>query len=122
MVLVNGGYQSITPAPADRGRPGFGNEFRQGPAGDVRVDYAANARSLGCARCTARTVGELEDALAAARACPRPAVVACHVEPGRRPRSGAWWDLGVPEVSARPEVVAAGGAHARRRAAQRFYG
>ena len=48
IVFENGGYQSIHGAAARRTGRSFGLEFR-GLAGDVDVDYAANARSLGCA-------------------------------------------------------------------------
>ncbi len=88
----------------------------------IDVDYAANAESLGCVAFTARTVDELEQALDAARACPRPAVIACHVEPEPAPSSGAWWDLGVPEVSGDREVVAAAERQRAGAAAQRYFG
>jgi 3D-(3,5/4)-trihydroxycyclohexane-1,2-dione acylhydrolase (decyclizing) len=89
----------------------------------VEVDYAANARSLGCAAWEAGTVEELAAALEAARAHPGPALIACDVEPYRMLLgSGAWWDLGVPEVSADPRTRELAAAHARGAEAQRFYG
>ncbi|HET8758831.1 MAG TPA: 3D-(3,5/4)-trihydroxycyclohexane-1,2-dione acylhydrolase (decyclizing) [Solirubrobacteraceae bacterium] len=117
VVLVNGGYRSIEALQrATLGR-GFGNEF------GVDVDYAANARSFGAAAWHAETTGELEAALAAARAQPGPALIACAVEARRALLgSGAWWDLGVPEVSQDPRVRELAAAHARAGEGQRFYG
>ena len=90
---------------------GFGTEF------GVEVDYAANARSLGCETWTAETPDALAAALRAAREQPRPALIACSVEPHRMVLgSGAWWDLGVPETSERALRHRAGAA------AQRFHG
>jgi len=112
VVLVNGGYQSIHALQRSVLGAGFGTEWR------TEVDYAANARSLGCEAWTAATPDELAAALREARGQPRPAVVVCAVEPHRMLLgSGAWWDLGVPETSE--------AAMARRRsgaARQRFYG
>ena len=89
----------------------------------IDVDYAANAESLGCVAFTARTAGRARATRCdAARACPRPAVIACHVEPEPAPSSGAWWDLGVPEVSGDREVVAAAERQRAGAAAQRYYG
>jgi 3D-(3,5/4)-trihydroxycyclohexane-1,2-dione acylhydrolase (decyclizing) len=89
----------------------------------VRVDYAANARSLGAAAWHAATVEQLDGALDAAREHPGPAVIACDVEPRRTLLgSGAWWDLGVPEVSPDPQIRELAAAHARGAEGQRFYG
>jgi len=117
LVLVNGGFRSIEGLQESTLATTFGNAFT------VDVDYAANAASLGCATWTVRTEAELEGALEAARGQPRPAVIACHVDPHRALLgSGAWWDLGVPEVAADAEVVARAAAHARGAEHQRFHG
>jgi 3D-(3,5/4)-trihydroxycyclohexane-1,2-dione acylhydrolase (decyclizing) len=117
VVLVNGGYRSIEALQrATLGR-GFGNEF------GVEVDYAANARSFGAAAWEAETAAELEDALDAAREHAGPALIACAVEPRRTLLgSGAWWDLGVAQVSKDPQIRALAAAHARAGEGQRFYG
>jgi 3D-(3,5/4)-trihydroxycyclohexane-1,2-dione acylhydrolase (decyclizing) len=117
VVLVNGGYRSIESLQrATLGR-GFGNEF------GVPVDYAANARSLGAAAWNATSVEQFAAALAAAREHPGPALIACEVEPRRTVLSaGAWWDLGVPEVSPDPQIRELAAAHARAGEGQRFYG
>ena len=123
VLLVNGGYQSIHGLQRAAGGPSFGNEFRDQDGAPLHVDFAANARSLGAAAWDVHDLDDLETALADARASAGPAVVVCHVEAQRAlPSYGAFWDLGVAEVSTRPEVVAASAAHARRRGAQRYYG
>jgi 3D-(3,5/4)-trihydroxycyclohexane-1,2-dione acylhydrolase (decyclizing) len=122
LVIENGGYQSIHALQRNRTGRSFGLEFR-GPGGDyVEVDYAANARSLGCAAYRAETVGQLTDALTAARDEARPVVIAVSVEPQRLLLdSGCWWDVGVPEVAERPETRKLAGEHVRRRALQRLH-
>jgi 3D-(3,5/4)-trihydroxycyclohexane-1,2-dione acylhydrolase (decyclizing) len=130
LVIENGGYQSIH--GLQRGRTGrsFGLEFRSrstdgdGLEGDyVEVDYAANARSLGCASFTATSIDELRDALEAARAETRPVAIVVRVEPHRLLLdSECWWDVGVPEISDREVTRTLAAEHARGRELQRFYG
>ena len=117
MEAVVAGYRSIESLQHSSLGIRFGNAFEAG------VDYAANAASLGCATWDVASEAELEAALLEAREQPRPAVIACRVDPEASvPASGAWWDLGVPEVAADPAVAAAAAEHARGRAGQRWYG
>jgi 3D-(3,5/4)-trihydroxycyclohexane-1,2-dione acylhydrolase (decyclizing) len=117
VVLVNQGYQSIHALQRATIGRGFGNEF------GVRVDYAANARSLGAAAWAVATVEQLAAALTAAREHPGPALIACEVEPRRTLLSaGAWWDLGVPGTSPDPQTRELAAAHARGAERQRYYG
>ena len=96
VLLVNDGYQSIHALQRAAGGESFGNEFGPG----AQVDYAASARSFGCAAWDVTDLDEVPAALEAARAHPGPALVACHVEPYRMTLpSGAWWDLGTPDGS-----------------------
>jgi len=122
LVIENGGYQSIHALQRNRTGRSFGLEFR-GLGGDyVEVDYAANARSLGCAAYRVETVEQLTDALDAARDEAGPAVIAVKVEPQRLLLdSGGWWDVGVPEVAERPETRKLAGEHLRGRARQRLH-
>jgi 3D-(3,5/4)-trihydroxycyclohexane-1,2-dione acylhydrolase (decyclizing) len=72
------------------------------------VDFAAHARSLGAHAEQVKTVADLEGALERAMLRDRTAVVVIETDPARPfPGGGAWWDVPVPEVSARPEVRAA---------------
>jgi 3D-(3,5/4)-trihydroxycyclohexane-1,2-dione acylhydrolase (decyclizing) len=117
IVVENGGYQSIHGLQRARTGRSFGLEF------GVDVDYAANARSLGCPAFVASSVGELRDALEAARGATVPAVIVTRVEPHRLMLdSECWWDVGVAELSERPETRALAAEHARGRALQRYHG
>jgi 3D-(3,5/4)-trihydroxycyclohexane-1,2-dione acylhydrolase (decyclizing) len=53
------------------------------------------------------TIEELVSALARARAADRTYVIALQTEPDVWTEGGAFWEVGVPEVSNRPEVLAA---------------
>ena len=127
IVVENGGYQSIHGLQRSRTGRSFGLEFRQRSdggldGGTVEVDYAANARSLGCVAYLVSTPGELRDALESARHETRPAVIVAQVEPRRLLLdSECWWDVGVAEVSDRAETRELAAEHARGRALQRSH-
>jgi 3D-(3,5/4)-trihydroxycyclohexane-1,2-dione acylhydrolase (decyclizing) len=129
IVVVNHGYQSIHGLQRARTGRSFGLEFRErsgnGAAlsgGYVDVDYATNARSLGCAVFAASSVEQFQDALDAARAETGVAVIVADVEPRRQLLdSGCWWDLGVAELSERSETRELAAEHSRGRARQRYY-
>ncbi|MEA2362339.1 MAG: hypothetical protein QOD71_1484 [Thermoleophilaceae bacterium] len=122
LVFENGGYQSIHALQRSRTGRSFGLEFR-GPDGDyIEVDYAANARSLGCAAHRVTTVDQLRDALETARDEQGPVVIVARVEPHRLLLdSDCWWDVGVPEASDRPETRELAAEHVRGRALQRVH-
>jgi 3D-(3,5/4)-trihydroxycyclohexane-1,2-dione acylhydrolase (decyclizing) len=118
LVLVNGGYQSIHALQRATGLPALGTQFAP-----LEVDYVGNARSLGCAAVAAGDAEELGAALREARSAPGTTVIVCPVDPGRSaPPSGAYWDLGVAEVSGVAEVRAAAAAARAGRGRQRFHG
>jgi 3D-(3,5/4)-trihydroxycyclohexane-1,2-dione acylhydrolase (decyclizing) len=127
VVVENGGYQSIHGLQRTRTGRSFGLEFRERSGlgldgATVEVDYAANARSLGCAAYVASTPDELRDVLEAARHETRPAVIVARVEPRRLLLdSDCWWDVGVAEVSDRAETRELAAEHARGRALQRLH-
>jgi 3D-(3,5/4)-trihydroxycyclohexane-1,2-dione acylhydrolase (decyclizing) len=114
VVLDNAGYRSIARL-ADGASPG--NAF------EAPVDYVANARSMGCLAVLAATADELRDALVAARDGEDTTVIVCPTEPGRSLlSSGAFWDLGVPEVAADESMRRRTADHLEARAAQRHLG
>ena len=89
----------------------------------MEVDYAANARSLGCAAFSVSTVAELRAALDEARGETVPVVIVARVEPHRLMLdSDCWWDVGVAELSERAETRELAAEHARGRQLQRHYG
>lgn len=69
------------------------------------IDFAAHARSLGAEAEHVATIAELEAALARAKAARGPYVVVIDTDPyPSTPHGGHWWDVAVPETSARAEV------------------
>jgi len=128
VIVVNGGYQSIHGLQHATTAESFGNEFRHRGDDDrlsgdlVCIDYAANVRSLGCEALEARDPAELRDALAAAREARGPVAIVTHVEPRRGLlHTGAWWDIGVAQVSTRAEVRRIAAARAAGAETQRLY-
>jgi 3D-(3,5/4)-trihydroxycyclohexane-1,2-dione acylhydrolase (decyclizing) len=130
LVLDNGGYQSISRLALNGTGATLGNELRARghdgrlPDGErLRVDFAANARSMGCAATVAADEEALARALERARAHDGPSVIVCPIDPGGAlPPSGAFWDLGVPRVAADEGVRARTDAHLRAARAQRHHG
>lgn len=125
VLLDNSGYQCIHGLQRACGGRSFGNEFRQRDGArltgrPLRIDFAANARSLGAEAFLASTAEELRAALRAARAASRTALV--HVPLEAQPIPGtAWWDVPVAEISNRPETQAARQQYDTARAKQRYY-
>ncbi|WP_055552747.1 3D-(3,5/4)-trihydroxycyclohexane-1,2-dione acylhydrolase (decyclizing) [Streptomyces sp. NBRC 110028] len=117
VLLQNHGYASIGGLSETTGAERFGTAYRFRSAdgtytGDpLPVDLAANAASLGMDVLRARTVAELREALAAARASDRPTCVYVETETGDTvsgaPDAQAWWDVPVAETATRPAAVKA---------------
>lgn len=75
---------------------------------DVRVDFAAHARSMGATAEKVGGIAELEAALDRARTRDRTSVIVIETDPlDATSDGGAWWDVPVPEVSTRAEVNSA---------------
>jgi 3D-(3,5/4)-trihydroxycyclohexane-1,2-dione acylhydrolase (decyclizing) len=112
IVCDNDGYAVINRLQTGQGADGFNNLFADaaGPgatADPVRVDFAANARSLGCAveaLADDASVEDLRGAYLRARAMAaftrRPVVVTCRTDPAAWTEAGAWWEVGVPAALA----------------------
>jgi 3D-(3,5/4)-trihydroxycyclohexane-1,2-dione acylhydrolase (decyclizing) len=130
VVLDNGGYQSISHMALGKTGATVGNEFRTRipgerlPAGDrLRMDFVANAQSMGCSAVKAQTPDELRRALEEARAGTTTTVIVCPTDPqGALPGSGAFWDLGVPQTAINESARQLAQAHLETAAAvQRLY-
>jgi 3D-(3,5/4)-trihydroxycyclohexane-1,2-dione acylhydrolase (decyclizing) len=128
VVLVqNHGYASIGSLSEASGNGRFGTRFRyrepDGSEGDVLpVDLAANAASLGAKVLSARSVGELADALKAARESDRPTVIHVETDPTEPvPIGGAWWDVAVAEVATDQAVRRARAEYEASKRDQRHY-
>jgi 3D-(3,5/4)-trihydroxycyclohexane-1,2-dione acylhydrolase (decyclizing) len=128
VLIDNGGYASIGGLSESLGEGGFGTRYRQrGPDGQLsgpplRVDFVANARSLGVQAVHAPTIALLRGALAEARRSARSTVIV--IETDREARVGgygSWWDVPPAEVSDAPEVEAARRAYDAGREKQRWH-
>ncbi|MCY4663434.1 MAG: 3D-(3,5/4)-trihydroxycyclohexane-1,2-dione acylhydrolase (decyclizing), partial [Acidimicrobiaceae bacterium] len=124
IVCDNGGFAIIDRLQVTAGGVSFNNFMSDCRTdrtdGDVvAVDFAAHAASMGCASETVRTVAELEAAIERARQADRTYVIALRTHPSSWTEGGAFWEVSVPEVSARPEVVEARAGFDEARASQR---
>jgi len=108
VLLDNGGFGCIDRLQRACGSASFNNLFPGGSG----VDFAAHAVSLGADACKAVSLAELESALPKMRAAQRTSVAVIATDPALSTSvGGAWWDVAIPEVSNRPQVVAARAAY-----------
>ncbi|MER6101943.1 3D-(3,5/4)-trihydroxycyclohexane-1,2-dione acylhydrolase (decyclizing) [Streptomyces sp. NPDC001832] len=117
VVLQNHGYASIGGLSETVGGERFGTAYRHRAADGtltgppLPVDLAANAGSLGMRVLRAKTVCDLREALAEARAADRPTCVYVETETADTvsgpPPAQAWWDVPVAETATRPSAVKA---------------
>ncbi|WP_369378841.1 3D-(3,5/4)-trihydroxycyclohexane-1,2-dione acylhydrolase (decyclizing) [Streptomyces sp. cg36] len=129
VILQNHGYASIGGLSAAVGGERFGTAYRFRAAdgtytGEVLpVDLAANAASLGLAVFRPKTIRDLREALASARAADRPTCVYVETETADTvsgpPPAQAWWDVPVAETATRPSAVEAREEYDRQVAARR---
>jgi 3D-(3,5/4)-trihydroxycyclohexane-1,2-dione acylhydrolase (decyclizing) len=108
IVLVdNRGFASIGSLSRSLGMGGFGTTTHRRSAAsgqldgdDVRVDFVANARSLGAHALKATTLEEFKSAMEQAKTLDRTTVIVVETDPAVKvPGYESWWDVAVPEVS-----------------------
>ena len=103
-VLDNRGFGCIGRLQQSTGGAAFNNLLGPGDG----IDFAAHARSLGAIGEAVADLAGLAAALARAREADRTTVIVIETDPvASTAAGGAWWDVAVPEVSARAEVQAA---------------
>ncbi|HKB81822.1 MAG TPA: 3D-(3,5/4)-trihydroxycyclohexane-1,2-dione acylhydrolase (decyclizing) [Burkholderiales bacterium] len=111
VLLDNRGYGCIHRLQQACGGAPFNNLFDDGvrsAGGAPRIDFVAHATSLGAAAEKVDDIAGLEGALKRARASKHTSVVCIETDPNRSTAEGGWWwEVAVPEVSQRREVVAA---------------
>jgi 3D-(3,5/4)-trihydroxycyclohexane-1,2-dione acylhydrolase (decyclizing) len=119
IVLDNGGFGCINRLQAASGGASFNNLFPEGSG----VDFAAHAASLGAVARAVSGIGELERALAEAKNERRTTVIVIATDPAASTaEGGAWWDVAVPEISARQQVAVARQAYEAATPRQRISG
>ncbi len=124
VVCDNGGFAVINRLQVDQGGVPFNNQLEDCRVeridGEVpRVDFVAHAAAMGARAERVVGVAALEEALARARAADRTSVIVIETSPDEWTGGGAFWEVGVPEVSDRPEVLEARRALEEGRAVQR---
>ncbi|MEY9991481.1 3D-(3,5/4)-trihydroxycyclohexane-1,2-dione acylhydrolase (decyclizing) [Streptomyces sp. V4I8] len=117
LLVQNHGYASIGGLSEETGAERFGTAYRfraedgTFTGAPLPVDLAANAASLGMRVLRAKTVRDLREALAEARAAHTPTCVYVETETADTvsgaPPAHAWWDVPVAETATRPSTVKA---------------
>jgi 3D-(3,5/4)-trihydroxycyclohexane-1,2-dione acylhydrolase (decyclizing) len=100
----NGGYAVIHRLQVDQGGAAYNNMLEDVRPGYAPVDWIAHARSLGCHAEAVATLAELESAFGRARGADRTSVLVIRTAPHDWTPGGAFWEVGVPEQTERPEV------------------
>ena len=106
VVLDNGGFGCINRLQQATGGARFNNLLEDTLHETLpQVDFAAHARALGAIAEKARSIGDLESALARSRGNDRTTVIVIDTDPVAATAAGGhWWDVAVPEVSERQDV------------------
>lgn len=112
MILVvcdNEGYAVIERLQTNQGGASYNNMLADsvGTGTDARVDFAAHAASMGAVTFEVHSLAEFADALEKARKAASTAVIVTKVRAKDFTEGGAFWQVGVPEVSDRASVTAA---------------
>ena len=111
VVLDNRGYGCIQRLQSATGSARFNNLLADciAPGGEAsQIDFAMHAAAMGADAVHVNSVGELKSAMRKARAAQRSQVLVIDTSPSRvTQQGGCWWQVGIPEVSQRPEVNAA---------------
>jgi 3D-(3,5/4)-trihydroxycyclohexane-1,2-dione acylhydrolase (decyclizing) len=118
----NGGFAVIDKLQRNTGNPSFNNQIADCnlEVKPFAIDFAAHARSMGARSEVVKTIAEFEEAFRRAKASDRTYLIDIKVDPNAWTEDGhAWWEVGTPEVSDRPEVIAASAEINRGRKRQR---
>ena len=106
VITDNRGYGCINRLQIGTGGAEFNNLLDHSHhVNPSNIDFAAHAASMGAGAIHVATIAELEAALARRRDTGGPFVIVIDTDPyPSTPDGGHWWDVAVPEVSARAEV------------------
>ncbi len=106
VVTDNRGYGCINRLQKGTGGAGFNNllddSYHVNPS---HIDFVAHAGSMGAKAVKVANIAALEAELRAAQGSKIPVVIVIDTDPWPSTEAGgAWWDVAVPQVSARKEV------------------
>lgn len=108
VVLDNHGYGCINRLQRACGGESFNNVMKAHDGKAPAIDFEAHAKSLGAFSERVKSVPELDAALDRARAANGVRVIVIETDGQQSTQAGgAWWEVAVPQVSSRAEVVAA---------------
>jgi 3D-(3,5/4)-trihydroxycyclohexane-1,2-dione acylhydrolase (decyclizing) len=107
VVCDNGGFAVIDRLQTGMGGRSFNNMFDNTGQERVKVDWVAHARAMGCNAEGVGSIAELEEAVERARKSDRTTVIAIETAPNAWTPGGAFWEVGVAEVSDRAEIAVA---------------
>lgn len=120
LVCDNGGYAVINRLQNAKGGASFNNLLKDCRVQEpFHVDFVAHAQSMGALARKVSSLDELEEAIGWAKGNDRTTVISINTHPFDWTPGDAWWDVGVPEVSARDSVNQAREEHLKGRLAQR---
>lgn len=110
IVCDNGGFAVINRLQVNTGGEEFNNLLRTARHQRLfRVDFAAHAAAMGAITEKVETIDEFREAFRRARAADRSYLISIETAEYVWTEGGAWWEVGVPEVSERAEVRLARG-------------
>ncbi len=108
IICDNGGFAVINRLQVNQGGAEFNNLLRTARHADyLQVDFAKHAESMGAISEKVESLADLPAAFARAKAADRSYAIVIDVAQYEWVGGGAWWEVGVPEVSARDEVLVA---------------
>jgi 3D-(3,5/4)-trihydroxycyclohexane-1,2-dione acylhydrolase (decyclizing) len=112
VITDNRGYGCINRLQMGTGGAEFNNLYAHSNVSPIAIDFAAHAAAMGAKAHKVASISELETALAAAREATETTVIVIDTDPYPTPEAGGhWWDVAVPEVSARKDVNTARAAY-----------
>ncbi|MBF0277241.1 MAG: 3D-(3,5/4)-trihydroxycyclohexane-1,2-dione acylhydrolase (decyclizing) [SAR324 cluster bacterium] len=111
IVLDNRGFGCINRLQQASGGEPFNNLLEncvQGNQGAPAIDFAAHAKSLGALAENVSNISEMEPAMQRARNADQTYLICIETDPNRTTEEGGcWWEVAIPEISPRKEVLEA---------------
>lgn len=106
VITDNRGYGCINRLQMGTGGAEFNNLYAHARVeAQPQIDFAAHAASMGATSVKVSNIAELEAALVRRRSVQGPYVIVIDTTPYHdHSLGGTWWEVGVPEVSTRPQV------------------
>lgn len=108
IVCDNGGFAVINRLQMNTGGEEFNNLLEHTRrVSDTRVDFVKHAESMGAIAEKVTNIEEFRAAFRRAKAADRSYVIVINTHPYEWTEGGSWWEVGVPEVSDRDQVLIA---------------